>query len=99
MSNFTPASAATPVGRASVIAAVVALAAVAAQAIALTVNDFFYVVAPAVGLAALVLGVRARWEARATQSRGRLALAAILLGGLMFAQFVVYLIVLGISEL
>ncbi len=80
-------------GRA-VAAAALALAGLAAWILAGTVDDALYLVSAASGIAAVVAG----WTARDGATR-RLALAAVVVGGLLAAQIIVYSAVWAVSEL
>lgn len=75
------------------------LATVTLWALAASVSDALYLVAAAFGVATVVLGARARQGAKRAGSRGRLALAAMIVGGLPALAVIVYSIVHGISKL
>jgi hypothetical protein len=99
MSNIATAGAESASNRLSITATVFALATVLVWLFAATVNDGFYVLAAALGLAAVGVSAKARTEARRNGSKGRLALAAMIVGGFIAAAVIVYSAVYGISKL
>jgi hypothetical protein len=89
----------TPSSRISLIAFALALITVVTWFIAATVNDALFLAVAVVGAGTVALGAKARKEARRGGSKGRLALAAMIVGGLPAALVVVYSAVYGISKI
>jgi hypothetical protein len=85
--------------RLSIAAFAGGLATVATLVLAETVNDALYLVGIALGVATVAVGAKARRDARRSDSKGRLALAAMIVGGLPAALIIVYSVVYGISKL
>ncbi len=98
MSNIATARLA-PAGRLSLAAFALALGAVIAWVLAATVDDGLYLAQGVLGLAALALGRKARNDARRAGSNGALALAAMIIGGLLATLVIAFTVVWGISEL
>jgi hypothetical protein len=88
----------TPSSRISLIAFALALITVVTWFIAATVNDALFLAVAVVGAGTVALGAKAR-KARRGGSKGRLALAAMIVGGLPAALVVVYSAVYGISKI
>ena len=76
-----------------------ALAAAVVWVLAGVVDDALYTVTGALGIIAFGLGTMARRDARRAGSRGRAALAAMILGGLLGGAVIVATIAWGISHL
>ena len=99
MSTVATARPGAASNRMSIAALAGGLATLAAWALAESVSDAFYLVAMAVGIVTVVVGARARRGARRSGAKGRLALAATIIGGVPAALIVVYSVVYGISKL
>ena len=94
----TPTAERAPLGL-SAAACIGAVATVATWALATAVDDAFYLVTMVAGLATIGLAAAARRDARRRGSRARLAVAALVVGGVPAAFVVVYSIAYGISKL
>ena len=98
MSNVATASAARST-RVTPVALALAVAAVAVWIVAGLWADELFLVGALVGGAAAILGEKARREARREGSPPRLAVVAIVVGGLVAAQVAGYSLVWAIGEL
>ncbi len=85
--------------RLSYAAAALAVGAVVVWVLAGIVDDGLYVVTGVLGIVAFALGLKARREARRAGSNGRLALTAMIVGGLLGAAVIVASIAYGVSHL
>jgi hypothetical protein len=97
MSGF---AAARPARRSplSYVALALALAAVVAWVLAGMLDDGLYVVTGALAIAAFAVGGKAWRDAKQVGFPRRSALAAMIVGGLLGAAFIVYTVVWAISE-
>jgi len=86
-------------GRLTYAAIGFALASVTVWVLAQVVDDGLYTVTGVLGLVAFGLGLWARRDARRAGSRGRPALAAMLVGGFLGGAVIVFSIVYGVSHL
>jgi len=86
-------------GRLAYAAIGFALASVIAWVLAGAVDDGLYTITGVLGIAAFGLGFKARRVAQRAGSRGRPALAAMIVGGLLGAAVIVASIVYGVSHL
>jgi hypothetical protein len=99
MSDLASVQGTHPGSRLVYAALAFAVGSVAVYVLASTVDDGFYLVSGALGVVAFALGVKARRDARRAGSSGRLALAAMVVGGLLGAAVIALSIVWGISQL
>lgn len=98
MSEVVTSSIAPP-SRSSLVAFVLALGAACTWLLATPINDALFVVAAAVGAVAAAFAWKARSDTRRAGANSGLAVAALIIGGLVTAQVLVYTAVWGISEL
>ncbi len=86
-------------GRLTYAAIGLALASVVVWVLAGIVDDGLYTITGVLGIVAFGLGLKARRGARRAGSRGRPALAAMIVGGFLGAAVIVASIVYGVSHL
>ena len=98
MSNLASVHRAPSV-RLSYAAAMFAVGSVVVWVLAGVVDDGLYVFTGVLGIVAFGLGLKARRDARRAGSNGRLALAAMIVGGLLGAAVIAALITYGVSHL
>ena len=99
MSDIVATRGRTSSSRLAYVAISFALAAAVVWVLAGVVDDALYTVTGALGVVAFGLGTKARRDARREGSRGRAALAAMILGGLLGGAVIVASAVYGISHL
>jgi len=99
MSNVAAMQGRTAFGRLAYAAIGFALASVIVWVLASVVDDGLYTITGVLGIIAFGLGLKARRDAQRAGSGGRLALAAMLVGGFLGAAVIVASIVYGISHL
>ncbi len=87
-----------PSRRLSLAAFALALSAAATWVLAATADDALYVVVGALGISAVAVGGKARADATRAGSKDRLALAAIVIGGLLAALVLAFTVVWAITE-
>src|SRR5919198_2635018 len=90
MSTIATARAGAASSRMSIAAFASGLATVAVWVLAVSVNDALFLVTAALGVTTVVLGARAWQSARRSGSKGRLALAAMIVGGFPAGAVIVY---------
>jgi hypothetical protein len=88
-----------PSSRLSLIALALGLITLVTWFVAATVNDALFLPVALVGAAAVAAGAKARREVRRGGSKGRLALAAMIVGGLPAVLVIVYSAVYGILRI
>lgn len=89
----------TPSSLLSFVALAFSVGAVVAWVLAGIVDDGLYAVSGALGIVGFGLGAKARREVRRAGSSGRLALTAMIVGGLLGAAVIVATVVWGFSHL
>ena len=99
MSDIAATPSRTPSSRLTYVAIAFALASAVVWVLAGVVDDALYTVTGALGVIAFGLGTKARRDARRAGSRGRTALGAMVLGGLLGAAVIVASVAYGISHL
>ena len=99
MSDIAATPSRTPSSRLTYVAIAFALASAVVWVLAGVVDDALYTVTGALGIIAFGLGIKARRDARRVGSRGRTALVAMVLGGLLGAAVIVASVAYGISHL
>ena len=99
MSNFAATQGRATSDRLAYAAIGFALASVIVWVLAGVVDDGLYTVTGALGIVAFGLGFKARRDARRAGSRGRPALAAMIVGGFLGGLVIVFSVVYGVSHL
>ncbi|MGH3136435.1 MAG: hypothetical protein ACRDPV_08080 [Gaiellaceae bacterium] len=99
MSNVAATQGRATSGRLTYAAIGFALASVVVWVLAGVVDDALYTVTGILGIVAFGLGFKARREDRQSGSRGRLPLAAMLVGGFLGAAVIAFSVAYGISQL
>ena len=99
MSDIAASRGRASAGRLTYAAIGLAVASAAVWVLAGVVDDGLYVFTGVLGVVAFGVGLKARRDERRAGSRGRLALTAMIVGGLLGGAVIVFSVVYGISHL